>query len=64
MSGEERFIKKLRAIAKEKGATLDLVRHGSNHDLYEIGEVRLIVPRHAEVNEITANSIIKEAEQA
>ncbi|MFD7982501.1 hypothetical protein ACFV4M_03860 [Kitasatospora indigofera] len=58
------LLKRLRTIAKEKGATLDLVRHGANHDLYEIGGVRLVVPRHAEVNEITAHSIIKEAEQA
>ncbi|WP_329501458.1 hypothetical protein OG267_40675 (plasmid) [Kitasatospora herbaricolor] len=58
------LLKKLRAIAKKKGATLDLVRHGANHDLYEIGGVQLVVPRHADVNEITANSIIKEAEQA
>ena len=58
------LLKRLRKIAKEKGTTLELIRHGANHDLYELGGVRLVVPRHPEVNEITANGIIKEAEQA
>lgn len=58
------LLQKLRKIAKDKGLTLTLLRHGANHDLYELGAVRLVVPRHPEINEITAHSILKEAKKA
>jgi mRNA interferase HicA len=58
------LLQELRKIAKAKDLTLMLLRHGSNHDLYEMGSVRLTVPRHAEINEITAKGIIREAERA
>jgi len=58
------LLQELRKIAKAKGLTLNLVRHGGNHDLYELGTVRLTVPRHPEVNEMTAKSIIREAKKA
>ena len=37
------------------------LRHGSNHDIWTNGEVKIPVPRHAEINEMTARSIIKKA---
>ena len=39
----------------------ELRRHGSNHDIYRKGNKHISVPRHKEINEDTANSIIKEA---
>ncbi|MEW1913780.1 hypothetical protein AB0442_36035 [Kitasatospora sp. NPDC085895] len=58
------FLQELRKIARAKGLDLELVRHGANHDLYELGTVRLTVPRHPDVNELTARSILKEANKA
>jgi predicted RNA binding protein YcfA (HicA-like mRNA interferase family) len=58
------LLDELRAIAKEKGATLDFVRHGGSHDHYEIRETRLIVPRHREIPEYTARGIIRTAKGA
>ncbi|PRY61158.1 type II toxin-antitoxin system HicA family toxin [Glycomyces artemisiae] len=58
------LLKELREIAWEKGATLELVRHGGNHDHYRIRGTRLIVPRHREIPEYTARGIIRTAKGA
>jgi mRNA interferase HicA len=39
-----------------------LVRHGSRHDVWAKGERELVVPRHREINEVTAGAILREAE--
>jgi mRNA interferase HicA len=36
-------------------------RHGSNHDIWTDGEAEEAVPRHREINEILARSILKMA---
>lgn len=58
------LLKELRKIARDKGLTLTLVRHGGNHDVYHLGSVRLIVARHSDIPEPTANGIIREAKKA
>ncbi|MGW0665336.1 type II toxin-antitoxin system HicA family toxin [Streptodolium elevatio] len=40
------------------------VRSGGSHDIYELRGVLLVVPRHREVNELTAASILKKARNA
>ncbi len=47
------LIKKL-----EKGGFV-FERHGSGHDIYVRGNERESVPRHAEINEILANAILR-----
>ena len=37
------------------------LRSGGNHDIWTNGEKIEPVPRHAEINELTAKSIIKKA---
>lgn len=34
-------------------------RHGGNHDIWTNGEAEEAVPRHREINEILAQSILK-----
>ncbi|MCR6544614.1 type II toxin-antitoxin system HicA family toxin [Dehalobacterium formicoaceticum] len=36
-------------------------RHGSEHDIYTNGTKSQPIPRHREINEITAKNIIKKA---
>lgn len=36
-----------------------LVRNGANHDVYSNGTRSEAIPRHSEINEITAKAIIK-----
>jgi len=40
-----------------------LARHGGNHDIWTNGKISTQIPRHAEVNELLARSIVKEAQQ-
>ena len=61
---QRELLDELRVIAKRKSATLELVRHGGNHDHYEIRGTRLIVPRHREIPEHTARGIIRTAKGA
>lgn len=39
-----------------------LAREGSNHTIYTNGKQSLPIPRHKEINEITAMKILKKAE--
>ncbi len=38
-----------------------LARHGSSHDIWTNGKMTTQVPRHREINELTAKSILKNA---
>lgn len=38
-----------------------LKRHGAKHDLFEINGHSLVIPRHKEINEITARNILAAA---
>jgi len=57
------LIKQLRAIAKAADTDLEFVREGANHEVWTIGDERLVIPRHREINEHTAKGIIKKAEE-
>lgn len=52
-------MKQLRQIAKDAGRDLDVIEGGS-HTKVTIGERQSVVPRHNEVNEITAKAILKQ----
>lgn len=40
-----------------------LQREGSDHEIWWNGEVMISVPRHREINELTAKSILRKAEK-
>lgn len=40
-----------------------LLRNGGNHDVWSNGKRKIWVPRHNEISEGTANSILKDAER-
>lgn len=44
---------------KNLGWRLD--RHGHKHDIWTYGELEIAVPRHKEINEYTADKILKQA---
>ncbi|AQA13019.1 type II toxin-antitoxin system HicA family toxin [Streptomyces malaysiensis] len=58
------LLRRLRAIAAEKGSDLVLVRQGGGHEVYGLNGARLIVPRHNEIAEGTARDIVRAAEGA
>ena len=53
----------LAKVAKTNGTTFDFVREGGGHSVYRINGTNIIIPRHNEINERTAKSIIKQAEK-
>ena len=53
--------KDLEKKLKSFGWWLD--RHGGNHDIWTNGDIANQVPRHPEINELLAKSIIKKAEK-
>jgi mRNA interferase HicA len=55
------LIKTLRSLAKEADVDFTLLRNGANHDIYLLGSAKVVVPRHTEINELTARGIIKDA---
>jgi hypothetical protein len=57
------LIKRLAEMARDKGLELVLVREGGNHTVYRIGTFTFPIPRHREINELTASSILKRAEE-
>lgn len=56
------LLRRLAVIAREDGEELTLTE-GGNHTKVRIGATLLIVPRHKEINEITAKSIIRKAKE-
>lgn len=53
------LLRLLRDEARRQGVEL-LVREGGNHTRVAIGDRRSVVPRHAEINEITAKAVLKQ----
>ncbi|MYI56668.1 MAG: type II toxin-antitoxin system HicA family toxin [Acidimicrobiia bacterium] len=54
---------RLRAIATSADLVLDFVREGANHEIWRIGNERIVIPRHREVNERTADGILRRARE-
>jgi len=54
------LLKRLRQIAKERGVTFDPTEGGS-HTKVRLGDSFVTVPRHNEINELTANGILRDA---
>jgi mRNA interferase HicA len=50
------LLKKLAQIGR-----LELVREGANHTLYRVNGNPVTIPRHREINELTAKAILKDA---
>ncbi len=58
MSEEGCSLTRLRKIARENNVEIRLVRQG-RHEVWECSGFRFPIPRHREINEYTALSIIK-----
>ena len=41
---------------------LELIREGANHTLYRVNGNPVTIPRHREINELTAKAILKDAQ--
>ena len=55
------LIRRIAKEARQQGIPFSVLREGARHTIFEVGGVRVPVPRHDEINEMTAESIYKEA---
>ena len=55
------LLRALRISAKEAGVDLAIVRNVASHDIYRLGDLVITIPRHNELNEMTARGILKDA---
>jgi mRNA interferase HicA len=56
------LLRRIAKRARSQRVRFELVREGGSHSLYRCGAVRVTVPRHTEINELTARGILAETE--
>jgi mRNA interferase HicA len=54
------LIKKVTVAAREAGKDFTLVREGGSHSIFRCGRQNVVVPRHLEINELTARRIMRD----
>lgn len=60
----EKLLRRVARTARSRGVTWRLDRQGANHEVWRCGSVEVTVPRHREINEITAIGILTSLEDA
>lgn len=58
------LIKRINEMAKQDNVEWGLLRQGSNHEVWSYGGFRVVIPRHNEINELTAAGILQAIEEA
>jgi mRNA interferase HicA len=54
--------KQLAKNAKDAGIAWEFVREGANHSVWSFGGLLVTIPRHNEINELTAKGILKDTD--
>lgn len=57
------LIKKIKKAAKAAEVDFGLVREGKEHTIYQCGKQNVSIPRHAEINELTAKGIMSDLDE-
>lgn len=57
------LVNKIKKAAKDRGSTWEFDREGANHEIYTLDSITVPIPRHNEINEMTAEGIMKECEE-
>lgn len=63
MTKNETYSMKSDVKPKKSGVVFKLMRFGNSHDIWTIGNSRIPIPRHSEINGKTAREIRKECEK-
>lgn len=62
MTKKKALIKRIRQEAKRQGIAFEQSpRKGGNHEIWKLDGLTVPIPRHAEIQEITAQDIYREA---
>lgn len=54
------LLKKINQAAKTAALEWTMVRPGSSHDIWRCGSIQVSIPRHREINDLTAEGICKD----
>lgn len=54
------LIRKIAKAAAAGGIEFLLVREGGAHSIYRYGSQNVVIPRHREINEMTAQGILRD----
>ena len=54
--------KQLARKARDAGTTWEFVREGANHSVWSFGGMLITIPRHNDINELTAKGILRDAD--
>ena len=58
----EALMQRIRTAAAAENVSCLLVRQGSRHEFWDVGSIRLSIPRHRDINEWTAEAIMRDLE--
>ncbi|GAB3844971.1 hypothetical protein GCM10029963_22590 [Micromonospora andamanensis] len=53
------LIGKIGKAAAEAGVVFEKVREGGSHTIFRYGSQNVVIPRHKEINELTARAILR-----
>ncbi len=56
----DELIRKIRRAARNAEVNFDLVREGGRHSIFQCGSTPIVIPRHSEINELTARGIMRD----
>jgi mRNA interferase HicA len=56
------LIRRIRTAAHAANVSWEFVRQGSAHEVWRLGRRQITVPRHREINEVTATAIMRDLE--
>jgi len=59
-----KLMKEIARRAKSGGVEWVFVREGANHEVWQYGTLRVTMPRHSDINELTAKGILRDIEEA
>ncbi|TQM16268.1 hypothetical protein [Pseudonocardia kunmingensis] len=63
MSKPRDIVKRISREAKRQNLDFALHREGANHTIYTLDGLKIPIPRHRDVNEMTTEGIYRECEQ-
>jgi mRNA interferase HicA len=53
-----------RKVAGARGYGFELLRQGGSHEVWQVAGRRITIPRHREINELTARAILAAVAEA
>jgi muconolactone delta-isomerase len=56
------LIRRIRTAARSADLSWELVRQGSAHEVWRLDGRQITIPRHREINEVTATAIMRDVE--